>query len=218
MENYENKKFRDRASDLIIKSNLTQAELKEALGVSAGTISDLKNKKSPPPNAETLYKLSKFFNVSIDYLLGLSDVPSVDIDMKAVCDYTGLSQEAVTMLSGSSVAMQLQKATLDEILKSEEFWEIVGRINGAKNCTHFLSPNGDLLAESVWAYVSESHKNIPEVYKNALQLVSAIGLAPAYKQELTELICALFDRIVEYDKRGIPKYLEREETTSSENT
>lgn len=98
----QNQKFRDRASELIIKSNLTQSELKEALGVSAGTISDLKNQKSPPPNAETLYKLAKYFNVSADYLLGLSDVLSVDIDMKAVCDYTGLSQEAVELLKNNS--------------------------------------------------------------------------------------------------------------------
>lgn len=101
MEAYENYKFRERASQLISESNMTQTELKDALGISAGSISDLKNKKSPPPNAETLYKLAKHFNVSADWLLGLSDVQSTDQATKELCQTLGLSDVSIDYLQNS---------------------------------------------------------------------------------------------------------------------
>lgn len=46
--------------------------LSDKTGISTGNISDWKSGKSNP-NAETLIKLAKYFNCSIDYLLGLTD-------------------------------------------------------------------------------------------------------------------------------------------------
>lgn len=38
---------------------------------------------------------SKVFNVSVDYLMGLSEIPSKDEDIKMICKSTGLTQESV---------------------------------------------------------------------------------------------------------------------------
>lgn len=47
---------------------------------------------------EYLVKYAKYFGVSVDYLLGLSNTPSYDTNLRAVCDYTGLSNDAVKTL------------------------------------------------------------------------------------------------------------------------
>ena len=49
-------------------------------------------------NITYLYALSDFFGVSADYLLGLSDAPTSNKDIKAICEYTGLSESAVESL------------------------------------------------------------------------------------------------------------------------
>lgn len=53
-------------------------------------------------STEYIIKYSKYFNVSADYLLGLSDVATMDKDIKFVCDYTGLSEEAINTLHQST--------------------------------------------------------------------------------------------------------------------
>ena len=82
-------------------------QLNERYGVSvsrdsvmAYEISDEKRSKaSKLPNmgmrAETLYCLADFYGVSLDYLLGKTDIKSFDTDLKSVCEYTGLSEQAV---------------------------------------------------------------------------------------------------------------------------
>ena len=48
--------------------------------------------------AETIIKLAQHFNVSTDYLLGLSEVKSTDTNLQSACEYTGLSEAAYNTL------------------------------------------------------------------------------------------------------------------------
>lgn len=50
------------------------------------------------PDTERMTAIAKVLNVSTDWLLGLSDVPSQDGEVKQVCKYIGLSQTAVERL------------------------------------------------------------------------------------------------------------------------
>lgn len=47
---------------------------------------------------ETLYKAAKLLNISADYLLGLSDVKSSNLDIKNAVELTGLSESSVHKL------------------------------------------------------------------------------------------------------------------------
>lgn len=47
---------------------------------------------------ETLYKAAKLLNVSADYLLGLSDVKSSNLDIKNAVELTGLSESSIHKL------------------------------------------------------------------------------------------------------------------------
>lgn len=53
---------------------------------------------SSSPDLETLNLISSFFGISADYLLGRTNCPAVDPDLRAVCDYTGLSAHSVEVL------------------------------------------------------------------------------------------------------------------------
>ena len=60
-------------------------ELAEALGVLANTISYFVSGKRVP-NLEQIIKIAQFFDVSTDYLLGLSPNPTTDPEVKAICN------------------------------------------------------------------------------------------------------------------------------------
>lgn len=68
----------------------SQVELAKKLNVSKQTVSNWEN-DNIQPSIEMLMKLAKVFNVSTDYLLGLDDVPRLDV--------SGLPEEVVAHLS-----------------------------------------------------------------------------------------------------------------------
>ncbi|ATD55429.1 helix-turn-helix domain-containing protein [Clostridium chauvoei] len=63
----------DRLKELRKSNNLTQTELGKILGVGKTTISMYENGNSTP-NDEIKLKISEYFNVSIDYLLGKTNI------------------------------------------------------------------------------------------------------------------------------------------------
>lgn len=96
-------KFSYRLQDLIDKRKINQRTLAEELGLSTATVNAyLKPKKSTneytAPRADVLEMLAKFFNVSTDYLLGLSDTKSSNTKIVDICKMTGLTEEAVSAL------------------------------------------------------------------------------------------------------------------------
>lgn len=76
---------------------LTQNDLAELMNCNRQKIADLERGKSTP-SANDLILLSKIFNVSADYLLGLSDTATTDKDIQFICKYTGLSERAIEVL------------------------------------------------------------------------------------------------------------------------
>lgn len=89
-----------------------------------------------------LYKLAKYFDVSADYLLGISSNPTTDKDKDAVCEYTGLSQDSIDVICDitgdgftynnsdnnfDTLALfhdcptDMMKETLDSLIKSPDF-------------------------------------------------------------------------------------------------
>lgn len=80
--------------------------------------------------------LAKYYNVSVDYLLGLSDEPTTDTNMAAVCKYTGLSEKSVWALHYLKTVGYTTKA--DDIghiinILLENTWSAY---NLKSNCTH----------------------------------------------------------------------------------
>ncbi|MBR2743571.1 MAG: hypothetical protein IKD89_08275 [Clostridia bacterium] len=92
-----------------------------------------------------LKKYAEYFNVSADYLLGLTDAPTNDKDLRFVCDYTGLSEEAVksikyaeknTLLSAGYNLLDINKVDkyidqarpiISHILSNKQFYGLIAK-------------------------------------------------------------------------------------------
>ncbi len=61
---------------LLNESGITPYRLAKATGISPSTLSDWKNNKSVPKN-DKMQKIADYLNVSVDYLLGKTDIPKV---------------------------------------------------------------------------------------------------------------------------------------------
>ena len=66
--------FAQRIKKLRLKNDLTQKDLSDFLVVTPKTVSFYELGQRMPP-ANVLMKLCQKFNVSVDYLLGLTDIP-----------------------------------------------------------------------------------------------------------------------------------------------
>lgn len=64
-----------RLRDLREDMDLTQDELVKRLGMHKTTYTNYEQGKREPP-FELIIKLAKFYNVSTDYIAGLTDVPN----------------------------------------------------------------------------------------------------------------------------------------------
>lgn len=65
----------ERLLDLRKDAGLTQDDLAVILNINKHSISSYERDKSEPPDAIKI-AIAKYFNVSVDYLLGLTDSPS----------------------------------------------------------------------------------------------------------------------------------------------
>lgn len=75
-----------------------QKELSSKTGISQAVISSIKTKSIKSPSADTIFLLANYFNVSTDWLLGLTDIKSTDKATKELCDTLGLSEQSIEVL------------------------------------------------------------------------------------------------------------------------
>ncbi len=89
--------FPSRLRQLRNKKGESQATLAKELMVTKSTIS-LYETGDNVPDARTIRKMAEHFEVSADYLLGLSESETNDKDVQFVSDYTGLAPNVVSRL------------------------------------------------------------------------------------------------------------------------
>lgn len=119
----------------------------DIFGVSRQTVSNWQTGKSIPDIVK-LTEVARYFKVSSDYLLGVSDTESPDVSVRAAVEYTGLSEEAVLKLNNGVVDNHAYGAHLNqqkrydylriasEFICSNEFSEIIHRLANAEKCAH----------------------------------------------------------------------------------
>lgn len=142
-----------RIAKLIDKSGKTLRELEEATGISNGTWSMWKQGKKLP-RADNLFEIAQYFNVSADWLIGLSDKPVVDTLTKEheqiiAADVTGLSIGAVERLSYKSDGydwiasngqfapsqwLDNRKGVLSGMIEDETLYKIIASVIRYKHC------------------------------------------------------------------------------------
>lgn len=80
-----------------VRGKKSQDVFASEIGISRGALSFYENGERTP-DAEIIYKICDLCNVSADYLLGFTDNSTTDTDLKAICEYTGLGEDAVNKL------------------------------------------------------------------------------------------------------------------------
>ena len=102
----------DRIRKLRNEKDISQSTLGKYLGVGKTTISNYETGYSTPDN-EILAKLSSFFNVSTDYLLGVSDNRSND--QEELPDDFKTPEEAIDFLLNKNVIMGFGGFDVDKL-------------------------------------------------------------------------------------------------------
>ena len=82
--------FSETAKELRISKNLTQTQLASRMWVKKSIISAYET-DARPPSLDMLIKYSKEFNVSTDFLLGLSNNNSISVD--------GLTEKQISIIN-----------------------------------------------------------------------------------------------------------------------
>lgn len=84
-------KFKERLKELREKLNISQRKLSSDLELGTTSVYFYESGKKVP-SIEVLYKLSVYFEVSSDYLLGLTDIPNIKGEVPI--DYNTLKEKA----------------------------------------------------------------------------------------------------------------------------
>ena len=98
MDNKTREQIGLRINAALALSGKQQKELAKELDVPDNTVSYWCS-GARTPNTAQIIGIARFTDVSADYLLGLSDVPSPDTDVQAICDHFGMTEEAYKGLS-----------------------------------------------------------------------------------------------------------------------
>lgn len=117
-------KFGNILSYLREKNKITQKDLARTLGVSRGTIGMYEIGKRDP-DTETLIKISKYFNVTTDYLLGKSgeNIP-IEYTSKYKVTKNDLTQRDKVIESAEKFMMDDKTADSDK----EKLCELVNKL------------------------------------------------------------------------------------------
>ncbi|MDQ5983892.1 MAG: hypothetical protein RUMPE_00921 [Eubacteriales bacterium SKADARSKE-1] len=95
------KAFQDKLEDLVAEqkkeNDYTFDDFSKNIGIPKSSLSKYLNDEAES-GINNLVKIAKYFGVSTDYLLGLSNVKSPIAEVKSACKYTGLTENAIKVL------------------------------------------------------------------------------------------------------------------------
>lgn len=111
----------DRIRDLCRSRNITQVELAQAVGMDKSTLSRVMAEKTSKLSSKNLVAIANYFEVSTDFLLGLTDIPArKEHDIERL----GLSMEAAANLHQG----KLNRSVVCQLLENPKFAELTRQI------------------------------------------------------------------------------------------
>lgn len=120
---YDDKTLTGRLNRLYTESGLSQDKFAESCGVSGSAMQNyLKGTRDLP--AEKIAVVCNNYHVSADWLLGLSDVRKPSADLRGVCEFTGLSEEAISKLTISESNQSISK-DLSRMIETRAFDNLI---------------------------------------------------------------------------------------------
>lgn len=191
--------FGERLGDLISSRGINQSQLAEQTGIKQSAISEYingrKNGADPrSPDCATIIELSKFFCVSTDYLLGQSERRSKNANVLSVCEYSGLSEQAVTRLKAYS---KQSVSFISELIEKAEITQIALLYANLKHRWNNLHTY-----EKICRNIDKSSTS-PADLRRMKQLQDAEEKAEMVRWRVERCFMTILDRMMEENNNGI---------------
>ena len=128
------------------EKGISQQALASEIGVTKSTIGLYENGDNVP-DVKAIVKLANFYDVSSDYLLGMSGVATLNTDARAVCNYTGLNDKTVNYLHAHLADAGTFIEDLDECVtvSAPIIQTFVNKLVGSEKIDTFISNFSKLL-------------------------------------------------------------------------
>ncbi len=221
--------FRDRLKELLganepdAKRRLAlRAELAAILGVTPEMVRRYCEAKEFP-STKKLLTIARYFNVSLDYLIGLSDVKNPNAEIKAICEYTGLSEKSVAFLhhlNESTICenrrpLHLLNIVLGEckpsdIFPSDSIFSLMDQYITAgdivRKLDNEIKPQDYESPEQFTAKLNEEKiKRKTITIESSDEMLEILSVAELYKERKMQLIRAELERYRKEQKNGLDK-------------
>ncbi len=200
-----------RLSDLCTAAGITMKELSEKTGLEYSTLSRIRNDKNQKVAHEVVQKLARFFNVSADFLLGLTDIPD---KKNYTAEELGLSADAVKNLYTGVV----DNRVADLLLSSPEFATLTAML-----ADYFDENQASVIAVQNQIYQSTAELML-RMSRTRKDLRTPAGIEakkalaqrqPLYKTELAQLETQ-FSKTIKAIKKELPSHLEEKKKLTKE--
>lgn len=160
---------------LEIRGDMSQEVFAKKLGVSRGSIS-LYEQGKRLPDIEVLRNIAEKFNVSCDWLVGLTDTKVIEPDIKTACETTGLTQENINMLKTVKEASRVQQ--LRALHKNHNYSCQITYIDVINTILERINVQSDFIFDVLYAFVC--------LYKSNLSFEEKINKAYVDEDEFIE--------------------------------
>ena len=91
-----------RIKELCLENNISQTRLEDELGLGKTIIAKWRHSS---PNVESLMKVAEYFHVSVDYLIGISDIRATADDLAGDPDYVSIQRARERMTDQDKARM-----------------------------------------------------------------------------------------------------------------
>ena len=184
--------FATRFNLLLSEKGFSQKHFSEKSGIASSSLSDYRNGKAEP-KITAVAKIASVLGVSVDYLLGISDIKSLEVEVQNACTYTHLSEKALILLHKypDNEERKLELKILSHLIESGQITEISNLLGSALIASYqfdFIYNRSD--EESIKDRILETskldfHKNVLLLYEDAYE-----ELYEKYKNDIQNIVAS----------------------------
>jgi len=134
-----------RIAELLNENGWSQDRFAEEIDISKSSVSNWLQGNIADPRIMNFNRAANALGVSVDYLLGNTDVRTIDSNIQSACDYTGLTEDAVEILhqwNNKTPVLDIEPDMLhllSSIISNPQFHELMMYIYSVKATTKDIS-------------------------------------------------------------------------------
>lgn len=113
--------YSKRIRNYLNENGITAKELNQKAGFASPSVVPELIKGTRDLSLDAAKKLCSVMNVSLDYLTGLTDVRTIDVKIRDICKYTGLSEKAIRIITGGETVDVVNEYSKEDLKLLSDF-------------------------------------------------------------------------------------------------